>query len=126
MNIQSIKEMIHENTNENISLLIEVLDLYEHDNKLALKNLFATQSDLINDVVLNVLMIYSLLSFIEDKKELEFAQKNIAKLIKAEPLVKDILAIYLQLITIENINPNMKEEQAKKQNKKLVEILTSY
>jgi hypothetical protein len=126
MKIQTLKQIVSKNIDENISLINEVLDMYEIENKEALKKLFANPSELTNNLVFNVLMIYSLLSFIEDKKELEIAQANIDKLIAVEPLVKDVLGIYLNIIEIEDINPNISENVAKVQNKKLVEILSAY
>lgn len=126
MKIRTLKQVVTKNIEENISLLIEVLDMYEHENKTDLKKLFEDNKELIDDVVFNVLMIYSLLSFLEDKQELEIAKENLNNLIIKEPLVKDIISIYLNIINIEDINSHISDSEAQIQNNKLVDILTSF
>jgi hypothetical protein len=124
MNAEAIKKMVVENIDENVALLADMISLYEHDKKKELESLFVTNPTLIREVAFNVLVVYTLLSYREDELELKNAQYALHKICQAEPLAKELVAVYLQTITIEDINPNLKKPEIK--NKKLVNILTSF
>lgn len=124
MNTEAIKNMVVENIDENVALLADMISLYDHEKKKELNNLFITNPQVVKEVAFNVLVVYTLLSYREDEMELRSAQKALSKVCEAEPLAKELVAVYLQTITIEDINPNLKKPEIK--NKKLINILTSF
>ncbi len=124
MNSEAIKQMVVENIDENVALLEDMISLYEHEKKQELQKLFVSKPTVIKEVALNVLVVYTLLSYREDEIELKNAQNALSKVCEKEPLAKELVAAYLQTITIEDINPNLKKPELK--NKKLVQILTSF
>lgn len=124
MNAEAIKQMVVENIDDNVALLEDMISLYEHEKKQELQKLFVANPTVVKEVAFNVLVVYTLLSYREDEMELRTAQKALSKVCEVEPLAKELVAVYLQTITIEDINPHLKKPEIK--NKKLVNILTSF
>jgi hypothetical protein len=124
MNAEAIKRMVDDNIEENVAMLGDMISLYEHERKNELEKLLVVNPKVVKEVAFNVLVVYTLLSYREDEMELKNAQKALSKVCETEPLAKELVAVYLQTITIEDINPNLKKPEIK--NKKLVNILTSF
>lgn len=126
MNIENMKRIVGESVDGQVNILSEMIEVYGHKNSEKIQNIFLTKPTIIHNVVLNMLMIYSLLAFKEDEKELSSARKNLFQIVKEEPIVRDIVAIYLKVVTIDDINPNLTDTQISEKTNRLMTMLTSY
>ncbi len=123
MNIENMKRIVAESVDGQVSILSEIIEIYEHNNIEALQNIFSNKQTVVHDVVLNMLMIYSLIAFKEDEKELSNARQYLFKLTQEDPAVKDLIEIYMQVVTIDDINPHLTNTQVSEKTQQLKKFL---
>jgi len=123
MNIENMKRIVAESVDGQVSILSEIIEIYTHTNIEALQNIFLKKPTVAHNVVLNMLMIYSLVGFKEDEKELSNARQYLSKSIEEEPVVKDLIDIYMQVVTIDDINPHLTNSQVSEKTQRLKTIL---
>jgi hypothetical protein len=126
MNIENMKRIVGESVDGQVSILSDIIEIYGHSNTQELQHVFLTKPKVVHNVVLNMLMIYSLLAFKEDEKELSNAKQYLFQAVQDEPIVRDIVAIYLKTVTIDDINPNLTSIQISEKTDRLMMMLTSY
>jgi hypothetical protein len=126
MNIENMKRIVGESVDGQVSILSDIIEVYGHNNSDKIQDIFLTKPTVVHNVVLNMLMIYSLLAFKEDEKELSNARQYLFQVVQDEPIVRDIVAIYLKTVTIDDINPNLTDVQISEKTQRLMTMLTSY
>ncbi len=124
MKIDDLKKMANENVNANISILFEVLNLLKHESKDEIRSIYNKHPQMIEEAMFNIIILYSLHAFVENKNEIEISVKTLKKIIEIHPIIKDVLSVYISVIHIKDINPSLSPKEAEEKNEKLIKVLS--
>lgn len=122
----SIKEL-DKIYNDNITFMYDTLKEVIEQSSLELKNelltFLSTNAQDVKKLIFILTIIYSLLAFGGKKHEIVQSKHELDKLTATQPLLKELIAIYYQMVSVGDINTNLKDKELAEKQKQLEDVL---
>lgn len=115
--------------NQNITLMYEhlgeVINESHLEQKETLLKFMKSNKNDVRKFICFLMITYSLLAFEGKPSEINQAKIEVQKLLNSMPILKEFGAIYYQMVSVKDINPELKEEESVKKQNILEQILFS-
>ncbi len=123
MTIKELDKIYNDNITFMYDTLKEVIEQSSLELKTELLAFLNTNSQDVKKLIFILTIIYSLLAFGGKKHEVLQTKLELDKLTSTQPLLKELIAIYYQMVSVGDINTNLKAKELADKQRQLEDIL---